>query len=79
MEIEEVVADGNIVVWRIISTGTQTGELFGFPPTGRTARVEGIVMSRFENGKWAEDHAQWDALGMMQQLGLIPAPAGVGA
>lgn len=79
LEIEDMVAEGDRVAWRIVAAGTQTGELFSFPPTGQAARVGGIILSRFEDGKWAEDHAQWDALGLMQQLGLIPAPEGAGA
>lgn len=79
LSVEEMVAEGDWVAWRMVATGTQTGELFGFPPTGKSARIGGLILSRFEDGKWAEDHAQWDALGLLQQLGLIPAPAGVGA
>jgi steroid delta-isomerase-like uncharacterized protein len=75
LQIEVVVAEGDKVAWRIVATGTQHGELFGFPPTGKSARVDGLVLSRFENGKWAQDYASWDALGMLQQLSLIPEPS----
>lgn len=79
LEIEEMVAEGDRVAWRMTASGTQTGEFLGFPPTGRSARIEGHVLSRFEHGKWAEDHAVWDALGLLQQLGHIPVPQPAGA
>lgn len=77
LAIEEMVAEGDQVAWRIVATGTQTGEFLGFPPTGNSARIGGLILSRFENGKWAQDYAQWDALGLLQQLGLIPTPQAV--
>jgi steroid delta-isomerase-like uncharacterized protein len=78
-EIEDMVAEGDKVAWRLVSTGTQTGELLGVPPTGKSARVGAMIFSRFEDGKWAEDYVEWDTLGMLQQLGAIPVPEGAGA
>jgi steroid delta-isomerase-like uncharacterized protein len=73
--IEEMVAEGDRVVWRFMVRGTHTGPLMGLPPTGRSMSIDGIVLSRFADGFWAEDYATWDALGMMQQLDAIPAAA----
>ena len=43
---------------------------------GRQVDVGVMVIARFdEAGKWVEDWASWDQLGMLQQLGVIPAPA----
>ena len=40
-----------------------------------TGRVfDRFLQARFEGGKWAEDWVSWDQLGMLQQLGVIPAP-----
>ena len=82
MVVEDAIGQGDKVAWRFTVTGTQQGELFGIPPTGKPASVSGQVYSRFENGKWAEDYVNWDTLGMLQQLGVIPVPgaepAGVG-
>ena len=73
-KVEELVAEGDMVAWRFTTTGTHEGELLGIPPTGKRTMVTGLVISRFEGGKWAEDYVNWDTLGMLQQLGAIPAP-----
>jgi len=72
--IEDMMAEGDKVVWRWRITGTHTGELMGIPPTGRPVTMTGIVISRFVNDKWAEDYVNWDTLGMLQQIGAVPAP-----
>jgi steroid delta-isomerase-like uncharacterized protein len=74
MTVEDIVAEGDRVAWRFRSTGTQTGTLANIPPTGKTAVVSGTLISRFENGKWAEDYLAFDLLGLLQQLGVVPAP-----
>ncbi len=47
----------------------------GIPPTGRQATVGGINIARFAGGKIVEEWSHWDQLGLLQQLGVIPAPA----
>jgi len=74
--VEEVVAEGDRVAGRFSMRGTHAGTLFGIPATGKTVGVGVMVIARFDAaGKWVEDWANWDQLGMMQQLGVIPAPA----
>jgi steroid delta-isomerase-like uncharacterized protein len=63
------------VVIRWIARGTHTGEFAGVAPTGKTTTVTGIDIFRIEAGRLAELWQEWDQLGMMQQLGVIPAPA----
>ena len=46
----------------------------GMPATGKSFKVQAIIISRFENGLWHEDWVSWDQLGMLQQLGVIPMP-----
>ena len=75
LSIEEMVAEGEKVAWRFTARGTMNGELFGFPPTGKSAAVTGTVVSRFEDGQWVEDYSIFDALGLLQQFGLIPTAA----
>jgi steroid delta-isomerase-like uncharacterized protein len=70
--IEDMIAEGDRVVVRWIATGTQKGELFGVPPTGKYISVVGIDIFRLANGKLVELWLSWDQLGMMQQLGIIP-------
>lgn len=72
--IDDVVAEGDRVVGRWTSTGTHQGELMGVPPTGRQATSTGIEILRIEDGKFVEHWLAFDQLGMLQQLGVIPAP-----
>jgi predicted ester cyclase len=70
-----MIAEGDKVVWRWRITGTHRGELNGIPPTGKPISITGIVISRFAGGKWAEDYVNWDTLGMLQQIGVVPVLA----
>jgi steroid delta-isomerase-like uncharacterized protein len=75
MTIDLQVAEGDWVATHWTATGTQQGELFGTPPTGRQVRVSGVQFSRVENGKFVEGQGLFDAFSLMQQLGAIPAGA----
>jgi steroid delta-isomerase-like uncharacterized protein len=70
--IEEIVAEGDIVVARWTLTGTQRGPFLGIPPTGRTIRVGGMSMDRLQDGILVSGFDGWDNLGLRQQLGVIP-------
>jgi steroid delta-isomerase-like uncharacterized protein len=72
--IEDWIAEGDKVAARFTAWGTHKGLLMGIPPTGKQATVTGIDILRFENGKITEHWGNQDLLGMMQQLGVIPAP-----
>jgi steroid delta-isomerase-like uncharacterized protein len=72
--IEDLTAEGDRVVYRWTLQGTHTGVFMGVPPSGRTIRVTGMDMFRLVNGKIVESWASADALGMLQQLGVLPAP-----
>jgi predicted ester cyclase len=76
--IEDMIAEGDKVVVRSTLHGTQTGELrMGpgnpIPATGKAVTIGGIDIIRFAGGKMVEHWGNEDDLGMMQQLGLIPA------
>lgn len=45
------------------------------PPTGKQFTIPGVSLLRLENGKVVEAWIIQDQLSMLQQLGLIPAPA----
>jgi steroid delta-isomerase-like uncharacterized protein len=77
--IQDMLAEGSKVAWRYTLHGTQHGEFQGIPPTGKPVKVTGIVISRFDNGMWAEDWVEADRVGMLQQLGVIPAVEAAGA
>ncbi len=72
--IEDQIAEGDRVVTRWTARGTHKGPLMGIPPTGKQVTVAGISIDRVVNGKLVEDWSSYDALGMMQQLGVVPAP-----
>jgi steroid delta-isomerase-like uncharacterized protein len=76
MRAEDVLVSGDKAVARVRVTGTHQGEFAGMPATGRSADVRLIDVIRFgEDGLARERWGIFDALGLMQQLGAIPAPA----
>jgi steroid delta-isomerase-like uncharacterized protein len=70
------VAEGDKVVMRYTATGTHTGELMGMPATGKRVHMTGISIARVAGGKIVEEWNEADMMGMMQQLGVVPAPGG---
>jgi len=66
------IAEGELVSVLWSFTGTNTGEGNGIPATGKKAEARGITIWRIANGKITEEWSEWDQLGPMQQLGLIP-------
>jgi len=75
MEPQDVLASGDKVVARARATGTNHGEFMGMPATGESVDVQLIDIIRFGDDGLAREHwGVFDALGMMQQLGAIPAP-----
>jgi len=76
--VDDVVAEGNSVAGRFSLVGTHDGTLLGIPATGKKVDVSVMVIAHFDDeGKWIEDWVCWDQLGLLQQLGVIPAPAAV--
>jgi steroid delta-isomerase-like uncharacterized protein len=73
--IEEQIADDQGVATRWSAKGTQEGELMGMPASGKQATVTGITIDRIVDGRIAESWTNWDTLGMLQQLGVVPALA----
>jgi steroid delta-isomerase-like uncharacterized protein len=73
--VEDQVAEGDMVVTRLTGTGTHQGELMGIPPTGLQVTVTAIANVRIVGDKIQESWSSWDALGLMQQLGVMPPTA----
>ncbi len=65
---------GDRVVVRWHYSGTHKGPLEGIQPTGRRATGPGISLLRFQGDRIQESFVTWDALGMMQQLGVVTLP-----
>lgn len=73
-DIEDVIAEGDRVVLRWTATGTHEGRLpnIDVEPTGEEITVTGVTSSRLEDGTFVESWVEWDQLGMLQQLGVVP-------
>ena len=74
MTPEDVLASGDKVVVRVRATGTHEGEFMGVPATGKTIDVQAIDIVRFGDDGLAHEHwGVFDAMTMMQQLGVVPS------
>ena len=71
--IEDQLVEGDRVVTRWTGRGTQTGEFMEMPPSGKKVAVPGVQIDRFSGGKIVEEWTLFDQLGMLQQLGAVPA------
>ena len=68
--VDDQIAEGDLVGSRHTSTGTHTRVFQGIPPTEKSATITGMTLTRVANGKIVEAWTCWDALGMLEQLGL---------
>lgn len=74
IDAEDIIAEGDKVVARYSVTGTHQGEFWGIGPTGKQVTFSGIDIVRVADGKLVEHWGEVNTLGLMQQLGAIPAP-----
>ena len=72
--IEDIIAEGDFVVVRYTTRSTHQGNFMGIPPTGKQVSGTGMFIDRLVNGKAVEQWINSDTLGLLQQLGVIPAP-----
>jgi len=73
--IEDLVEAGDKLAIRFLARGTHGGEFLGIRPTRRKVEIAGMAIYRFQRGMVAEGWFQWDALGLMRQLGGGMAPS----
>jgi steroid delta-isomerase-like uncharacterized protein len=71
---DDVLEDGDTVVVRFTMRGTQRGAFMGIPATDKPVVVTGIDIVRFGGGRAVEHWHEWSGLGLLQQLGVLPAP-----
>ncbi|MEJ1097126.1 MULTISPECIES: ester cyclase [unclassified Pseudoxanthomonas] len=71
--LEETIAEGDKVAARFIMRGTHKGPFFGVPATGKSIQVQAMNIYRLSDGKFVEERGQPDLLGLLQQIGAIPA------
>ena len=70
---EDIIAEGDKVVARTTMTAKHTGDFFGIPATGTRVEVSGTHIARIKDGKVIEHWGNNDDLGLMRQLGAVPA------
>jgi steroid delta-isomerase-like uncharacterized protein len=75
VDLGDVVADGVTVATRWTVAGTHEGEMMGIPATGGQIRAKGMNFSPLADGRITDVWTQFDGVSMLQQLGVIPAPA----
>ena len=72
--VEDVISEGDRVVYRWSFRGTHRGELMEITPTERQVTITGITIDRISDGKIEEEWNLFDQLGLLQQLGVAPVP-----
>ena len=71
--LEDVVAEQEHVAARYTMRGTHRGAFFGVPPTGRPITVQSMAFYQIAGGQFVEEHGLPDMLGLMRQIGAVPA------
>ena len=79
LTVEHLIAEGDKVVARWTWRGTHAGAFMGMPPTGKQVTVTGSGLYRIVDGRIAVEWVNDDVLGLMQQLGAVPAPGQAGS
>lgn len=79
MTIEDLIAEGDKVAVRLISHGRHTGEFMGVPASSKEYDISETHIFRITGGKVVEHWLNADMLGLMQQIGALPAPATSGS
>ena len=74
-----LAGENDTVTVRWTGQGTHDGNLAGIPPTGKHISVEALTLFQLRDGKIVEMWDCWDALGLMQQVGVVPTPGQAGA
>ena len=74
--VEDLIAENDKATVRWTLRGTHQGEFAGVPATGRSVEIAGIDLFHLKDGRLSEGWVEADTMGLMQQLGVMPAPAG---
>ena len=71
--MDDILSDGERVAVRITLLGTHNGNGLGVAPTGRSISIQGIIIVRIVNGQLVEGWNSYDQLGLLRQIGALPA------
>ena len=72
IQVEELIAEGDKVVARVVFQGTHPADFQGMPATSKRIEMQVIDILRIEDGKIVERRGLGDQMGLMQQLGVAP-------
>jgi predicted ester cyclase len=78
MSVDAMVAEGDLVAVRYTGRGTHDGPGLGMPPTGRSVALQGMTMYQFDGCKIAAEWTVYNALHLLEQIGLVPGAANEG-
>ncbi len=70
--IDDIIAEKDKVVACWTFSGTHRGDFMGIPATNKKVSMDGMTIHHVAGGKIMDSYGNWDALGMMQQLGVVP-------
>ncbi|HEX9017369.1 MAG TPA: ester cyclase [Chloroflexota bacterium] len=74
ISVDEQIAEGEKVATSWHAEGTHRGELFGIQPTNKHGRTTAMHFFTVRGGKIRDAQIEWDMMGLMQQLGVVPMP-----
>jgi steroid delta-isomerase-like uncharacterized protein len=72
--IEDTIAEGDKVATRFTMSGKHTGTMMGIAPTGKSIHISASGIFRIVEGKLTDNWVNFDALGLLQQIGAVPMP-----
>jgi steroid delta-isomerase-like uncharacterized protein len=76
MDVHDVVSSDDKLVIRVTFRGTHQGSFQGAPATGRPIAITALALFQMENGLAVEEWAEMDVVGLLQQIGVMPAVGG---
>jgi predicted ester cyclase len=72
MQFLRVVAEGNLVAVDYTNEMTHSGSFFGIAATGKRVHATGQFIREIKEGRVSAEWQTTNAMGLMQQLGVIP-------
>lgn len=71
-DVDQLIAEDDVVVERFTASGTHCAELMGVAATGNRITLRGINIFRIKDGRIVERWGQLDHAGLLRQLGQLP-------
>lgn len=78
VDVHDVLVAGDMTASRFTLRGTATNEFRGLPATGKSYAMSGMNIEKWQNDRIIEQWTNYDLLGCLQQVGIIPAMAQMG-